>query len=380
MHKKAKSHTHTDIPVVPENISQIPVISKSVFLTKSVKFYTKEVLPEHRNITPSGLSGEIDHFILKNAEQDDDEILAIALLGFPAVGKSSTVPRILHAVQDALGFQEPQEHIVYKRANDAAILEVGSYVCQTANAIVTLLHTDHFFHAIGSDRRGIMLKDIETCRKYWGKLRAAFRFLRNLYAGKVADIRIYTGTVDEKIQKEPKGTIELKVHPDIDTKKVVVIEGVNAGEWVDRIKRRMSIKILKILYNMSIEDSLIRVLRRDHEKKGLEFQTIVNERLLEYYFIFEIYILPALRNPKTVLFNKSRDVPPFTEDEKLDILAALHIARAMYLRTTSNITPEQKKFIDILSSRVIDQIQQLNPVSVEVLERGKMQKLGKTPR
>lgn len=41
----------------------------------------------------------------------------------------------------------------------------------------------------------------------------------------------------------------------------------------------------------------------------------------------------------------------------------------MYLRTTSNITPEQKKFIDILSSRVIDQIQQLNPVSVEVLER-----------
>lgn len=102
MHKKAKSHTHTDIPVVPENISQIPVISKSVFLTKSVKFYTKEVLPEHRSITPSGLSGEIDHFILKNAEKDDDEILAIALLGFPAVGKSSTVPRILHAVQDAL--------------------------------------------------------------------------------------------------------------------------------------------------------------------------------------------------------------------------------------------------------------------------------------
>ena len=67
-------------------------------------------------------------------------------------------------------------------------------------------------------------------------------------------------------------------------------------------------------------------------------------------------MLPALRDPETVLFNKSRDVPIITSDEKLDILAALHIARATYLRSDSPITPEQKKFIDILSSRVIDRI------------------------
>lgn len=348
--------------------------TKSQSLTQSVWNYLLESFPPLSYVTTESIQWRVDQFVQKKVPPNKPGF--IAFLGPPGVGKSSNVPRIQDAVHRALWFRRPQEHITYSHP-DGNILEVGWYLCEESNTIVTTLHADHFFRALGADRREVMLQDAVTCRKLWWNPRAALRFIRDLYAGESTDVRIYTGTVDEKILKEPKGIIELKIHPEVDTKKVIIAEWVNVGEWADTIKKKTSIKTLKILYNMSVEDSLIRVLRRDHDKKWYPFQDILQARLLEYYYIFELYLLPALRDPKTVLFNKSREIPLFSHDEKREILAALYTMQAKYLRSDSTLSREQKQFIDILSSRVIAYFHQSESLSPEVFAQRKFEKLQK---
>lgn len=90
--------------------------------------------------------------------------------------------------------------------------------------------------------------------------------------------------------------------------------------------------------------------------------------------------MSALRDPKTVLFNKPRDIPLFTHDEKRDILAALYTMQAKYLRTDSIFTPEQKKFIDILSTRVIDYFHKSESLSPEDFAQRKSKILQKKYR
>ncbi len=135
---------------------------------------------------------------------------------------------------------------------------------------------------------------------------------------------------------------------------------MNVGEWADRIKKieyarnNTSIKITKILFDMSIEDSLIRVLRRDHDKKGYTFHDILDHRLREYYYILKLYIEPALRDPETLLLDKSRHIPPFLEDEKYQILSALNILQKKYINSTVPGNTEQAVFIHTLIHRLRD--------------------------
>ena len=154
---------------------------------------------------------------------------------------------------------------------------------------------------------------------------------------------------------------------------------MNVGEWVDIIRKKTSVKTLKILYNTSLEDSLIRVLRRDHEKKGYSFQYILDHRLIEYFFILELYIEPALKDQQTLLFEKKRIVPPFTGDEKSEILLALKNSRERFLKN-SNITPEQLSFIDILSSSLIQRFEGIQGLSSNELELWNMKKTLKKER
>lgn len=95
---------------------------------------------------------------------------------------------------------------------------------------------------------------------------------------------------------------------------------------------------------MSIEDSLIRVLRRDHDKKGYSFQSILHHRLREYYFILKLYLEPALQDPDTVLLSKAREVPCFLASEQDDILQSLESLRVQYGEDIS-LSVEHKEFI-----------------------------------
>ena len=89
----------------------------------------------------------------------------------------------------------------------------------------------------------------------------------------------------------------------------------------------------------------------------------MNARLLEYYFILELYILPALQNPRTIMLNKPREVPPFSEKERQEILLAIRNARDVYLGSTKNFTTEQRKFIDTLSTQVMKRFSEMHTVN-----------------
>ena len=89
---------------------------------------------------------------------------------------------------------------------------------------------------------------------------------------------------------------------------------------------------------------MIRILRRDHDKKGYDFEAILDHRLREYYYILKLYIEPALQDSETVLLSKTREVPSFLESERLGILIALENLRTKYDMNTE-LNEEQKHFI-----------------------------------
>ncbi len=101
----------------------------------------------------------------------------------------------------------------------------------------------------------------------------------------------------------------------------------------------------------------------------------MNARLLEYYFILELYILPALQNPRTIMLNKPREVPPFSEKERQEILLAIRNARDVYLGSTKNFTKEQQDFIDTLSTQVMERFSEMNTVNPLVVMQWKHAKI-----
>lgn len=89
----------------------------------------------------------------------------------------------------------------------------------------------------------------------------------------------------------------------------------------------------------------------------------MNARLLEYYFILELYMIPALRNPRTIMLNKPREMPPFSESERQEILLAIGKARDLYLDPSGNFTGEQRKFIDTLSSEIMTRFTDMKTIN-----------------
>lgn len=86
---------------------------------------------------------------------------------------------------------------------------------------------------------------------------------------------------------------------------------------------------MKILFDVSLLDSMIRLLRREHDEKKhpdgspYSFREILEHRLLEQYYILETFIGPASQDPETLFLHKPREMPPFRHDERSEILKFL---------------------------------------------------------
>lgn len=133
---------------------------------------------------------------------------------------------------------------------------------------------------------------------------------------------------------------------------------------------------MKILFDMSLEDSLIRVLRRDTDKKKKSFASILHHRLQEYYNILRDYIVPALQDPDTLLLQKSREVPVFLESERIEILTALEKYRSEF-ESYNFSDPEQKTFILQLIReihQIFDTMQGVTPLQMELWRKKKKRK------
>lgn len=292
-------------------------------LTDTIGIYAPGVhFPKHTTVSISGLQEYVQQFV---SRIPDSKTWLIGFEGLPAVGKSSKVIKIEEASRKALWFSEPQELVTYNNP-DGKVLEIGGYVCSKTNAVIATVHADHFFRAIGQDRRDTMVKNKRNCKKLWWDPRRAIKFVRHLAEGKDTDVKIYTSTPEEKAQKKALGTIKIKIPNQPHSTKVIITEWVNVGEWIDIIRKKTSIQTLTILYNTSFEDSMIRALRRDKKNKWSTFQKTLEDRLPEYYHILELYIRPALENKDTLLLDKKREVPPFTISEKEEIIQALHLS------------------------------------------------------
>lgn len=317
--------------------------NKSNTLTADIVKYSDITIPEHTSLKAKELGNYVRNFVANIPEWSAG---MIAFMGLPWVGKSSNTPKIQRAAEHALGFVDKDELFHYKKP-DGTVLEVGGYVCKKSSAILAMLHSDHFFRAVGEDRRGLMLKDIPSCRRHWGNLSSWWQMTKDIFEWKPTDVRIFLWTDAEKKEKKWAGTIELRHEWHTKGKKVLIAEGVNTGEWHDRVKRiqwETSIKTMKILFDMSVEDSMIRVLRRDHDKKWYSFEAILDHRLREYYYILKLYLEPALQDPETILLSKAREVPNFLESERLEVLMALENLQAKY-ESDIEMNAEQKTFI-----------------------------------
>ncbi len=187
--------------------------------------------------------------------------------------------------------------------------------------------------------------------------------------------RIYLWSDEEKQQKKPLGHIELRTpHNHNQWKKVIIAEWVNADEWATILREKTSIQVLKILFNLSPETSLIRVLRRDHERKGYSFASILKHRLKEYYLIMKRYIEPALQDPDTIILNKRRELPPFTKEEISTIYVALNQLQESFAQDDS-LTEEHRAFISTLIQELQKIFGKMRWVSDNELEIWRLEKI-----
>lgn len=144
-------------------------------------------------------------------------------MGLPGVGKSSHTPQIQKAAESAIGFVKKEEYFHYTYS-DGAVIEVGGYVCQKTNAILAMMHSDHFFRALGEDRTGFMLQNSRSCKRHWGDLRSAIQMAQDILSGKASEVRIYARTDEEKKSKKRQGKIQMKHHNVVPEKKIIIVE------------------------------------------------------------------------------------------------------------------------------------------------------------
>lgn len=339
-------------------------------LTETVGTYVPGVnFPKHTTVSIRELQEYVAQFVTRIPKS---KTWLIGFEGLPAVGKSSKVTKIEDASRKALWFSEPQELVTYNNP-EGKVIEVGGYVCKKANAVIVTIHADHFFRAIGQDRRDKMVKNKKDCKKLWWDPRKAIKFIHHLAEGKDTDVKIYTSTPEEKAQKMALGSIKIKVPNQPHSTKVVIAEWVNVGEWVNVIRKKTSIQTLTVLYNTSFEDSMIRALRRDKKSKWSSFQKTLEDRLPEYYNILELYMQPSLENKDTILLDKKREVPPFTALEKEEIIQALHLAYQKH-SIDPEYSLEHQKFMGIYYRSLLERFMEMEVFTQNEIELWDMKK------
>ncbi len=231
-------------------------------------------------------------------------------------------------------------------------------------SIFALFAADHYFQTIGLERSTSLISGIETYASRSTHYGAGFSVARDIFSWVEPEERVYTGTNTEKDQKMRLWEIVFHKRPKKwpDSRKVIVVEWVNAWIWLNKtqkVQERLRFHALEILFNMSIEDSFIRTLRRDHYAKWYSFSRILEQRLREYYYIFRLYLEPAFRNPWALLFSKTRDIPPFSHAEWTEIIQKMQELRTRFLRRTFPITPDHRVFVDAFSTSLLKQLRSM---------------------
>lgn len=149
----------------------------------------------------------------------------------------------------------------------------------------------------------------------------------------------------------------------------MIIEGVQSIESLARVEAmrgKYKLKTLKVLFDVSVLDSMIRLLRREHNQKlhpdgsPYSFEEILEHRLIEQYYILRTFIGPAYQDESVILLDKPREMPPFREFERDKILAFLQKYR---LKSPHSKNEELMWFVAALSARLQDYFNEIEPVN-----------------
>jgi hypothetical protein len=325
--------------------------------SEEVHRYSWHEFPSHERVNFEWLKLNIANLIQQSTA---DEVSLVLLTGFPGIGKTSKLRSLYSASVKALG-GKPESSLGYKNPENGAITTAG-HICRSG--IVATLHGDHMFRAIGTERRTTMLESASHFSRLWADDDKLARIFWDIVSGRQTSERIYSGTIQEKQEKKPLGTIEVIQPLGKTGKKVIIVEWVQAIKSLEPItemmSRQYSLRVMKVLFDVSLRDSLIRVIRRDHDNKWLPFSQLLDHRLIESFYIFGNFIEPAFMDDETVLLDKSRDMPPFRESERSEILQYLIGYRLPQVHLSD---PDKTKFVYSIIARLEDYFSAIRWVS-----------------
>lgn len=294
------------------------------FSLEAWKYGYKKV--NHTSVTIEWLRRFINEQI---AGLTEDQVFALAFAGLPGVGKTSQLRHMVSASASALGWGK-SPLLAYRHPMAWVDPTFAGRIAR--NGVVGVVHGDHMFRAIGPDRRGIMLSSTEDFHHHWGDDERLARIFWDIVRWENPTDKVYRGTPWEKAQKEPLWTIEIQGTRPVNGKQVMIIEWVQSIDALARIEAmrgKYQLKTLKILFDVSIVDSLIRLLRREHDQKihpdgrPYSFAEILEHRLIEQYYILDGFIGPAFEDQSVILLDKPREMPPFRESEIEEIMTFL---------------------------------------------------------
>lgn len=321
--------------------------------------FTDSQHPAHQTLTPSWLKAQVGNLV-RNIT--GSQVGVILFAWFPGIGKTAKLKDMYDISVRALGWPWDR-YIAYTHPDGGWDTFAGS-ICP--DGIVATVHGDHMFRAIGSDRRGTMLESQERFAHLWADDDKLGRVCESIVSWKASEERLYRGTMREKTAREPLGRLKLLNQTPQEGKRVIIVEWVQAIQSLDAISLALqgeySLKVMKILFDVSLLDSAIRVMRRDHDNKKLSFAQVLHPRLLEYPYIFDTFMKPALMDRETVFFDKPRDMPPFTHIERDEILALL---RDYIIPLEHRADPWRVKFIYELVARLKEYFGSIRSVSDE---------------
>lgn len=232
----------------------------------------------------------------------------IALSGIPGSGKSKMLDTLTE--NETILWEKWEPIVAY---NTGIETTYKGYNHSLASAFH--MEADWFFWALWNDRYTAMLENFDSfCKLYWDE-ETAIKVMRHFFEGTPGQINwVYGKTQSEKDEKLKKGNIVF-VEPE-NEKRVIVLDGTNAIELSNRlIEETNSVKIdtIKILLTPSPEKSFMGILKRDILKHWKDAWTVVEFRLLEFFYIMKRWIVPALLDKDTIVFNP--DHKPFDFDE-----------------------------------------------------------------
>lgn len=141
------------------------------------------------------LRGEIARQV---GELTENEVLAIAFAGFPGVEKTSQLRHMISIVAKALGWGS-SPLLSFHHPIPWVDPTLTGRIARDGD--VWVVHGDHMFWAIGSDRRGVLLSNMANFQKYWWDDARLARIFWDIVRWVSPTDRIYRGTSEEKEQK-----------------------------------------------------------------------------------------------------------------------------------------------------------------------------------